>query len=168
MATFYMKQKVFSIRDRLTIIDPLEQERYYVEGKIISLGKQLTMHDSASGTAVAFIKQRLMRIRTTFDIEVDGTTIATVERKILSFKPKYILKGTDWRVDGDLWGHEYDLVGPDGVPHAHISKAWVSWGDSYKIDIDGVPEVQMLALVVALDAAMAINTNNAMAASAST
>ena len=37
----YMKQKVFSIKDKFSIQNSLGEDKYYVEGKIISFGKKV-------------------------------------------------------------------------------------------------------------------------------
>ena len=37
----YIKQKVFSIKDKFTIKDEEGNDKYFVEGKILSLGKNI-------------------------------------------------------------------------------------------------------------------------------
>ena len=49
----YMKQKVFSWRDRFYIKDEYEEDRYYVEGELFSWGKKLHVYDM-TGAEVAF------------------------------------------------------------------------------------------------------------------
>ena len=41
----YMKQKVFSIKDRFYIKDEFEKDRYYVEGEFFTIGKKLHLYD---------------------------------------------------------------------------------------------------------------------------
>ena len=41
----YIKQKVFSIKDKFTIKDEEGNDKYFVEGKILSLGKKFHVYN---------------------------------------------------------------------------------------------------------------------------
>ena len=41
----YMKQKVFSWKDKFSIQNSVGEDKYFVEGKAISLGKKLRIYD---------------------------------------------------------------------------------------------------------------------------
>ena len=80
------------------------------------------------------------------------------------FRPRYSIYGPDWTCQGDLLDHNYEILEGDWAV-VRIHKAWLSWGDSYEIDIDDhVDEVQALAVVLAIDCVLA---DQAVAASAS-
>ena len=51
---FYLKQKVFSWRDKFEVYDVSGRPLYYAEGEIFSLGKHLRLYD-LSGRAAAAI-----------------------------------------------------------------------------------------------------------------
>ena len=57
----YMKQKVFSLKDKFTIKDPFGEDKYFVEGKMISFGKKLHILDAA-GNELAFVRQIILRL----------------------------------------------------------------------------------------------------------
>ncbi len=159
----YLKQKVFSWKDQGTVKDGNGEDRYYIEGKVFSLGKQLTVKD-AQGREVAFIKQKVLSLLPRFFVEMNGEQVAEIVKKISFLKQKYIINGPGFEVVGDFFAHDYSIV--DGERQvAVIHKKWMSWGDTFEIDIDSEKdEILILALVLAIDAVM---DANAAASSAS-
>ena len=53
----YLKQKFFSWKDQSTVKDELGNDKYYIEGKVFSVGKKLRVYDP-NGTELAFVRQR--------------------------------------------------------------------------------------------------------------
>ena len=146
----YMKQKVFSFRDRFTIKDETGNDRYHVEGQLISLGKKLHIYDM-DRNEVAFVREKLISLTPAFIVEIDGEPVATIVKKITLLKPKYYVEGPGWEVTGRILEHDYRIM-DDGNAIISIHKKWVSWGDSYEIDIDdSEDEVLALAVVLAID-----------------
>jgi uncharacterized protein YxjI len=153
MSTYFIKQAVFSWTDKFTIKDEAGQDRFFVSGKILSWGKNLTLTDG-SGAELANVKQKILSFTPTFEISYDGKVVGKVVKKFQLFKNDFRIDDLGWEVKGDILGHDFTLVAPQGVV-ATVSKAWFSWGDSYRVDIDqSVPPSLVLALVIAIDAGM--------------
>lgn len=55
---YYIKQKVFSWKDKFIVKDEQNQEAYSVEGEFLSWGKKLHVKDR-NGKEVLYIKQNL-------------------------------------------------------------------------------------------------------------
>jgi uncharacterized protein YxjI len=90
----------------------------------------------------------------------NGAQVAQVKREFTFFRPKYTLEGPGWEAEGDFFAHEYQVT-DRGRCIATISKEWMSWGDSYELDIaDGVNEINALAVVLAIDAVIESSQNN--------
>ncbi len=149
----YMKQKVFSWKDRFTIKDVNGNDRYSVEGQLISLGKKLHVYDR-NNEEVAFVKQKVVALMPKFFVEIGGEDVAEITKKFTLFKPKYVVNGPGWDVQGDLWSHNYTIT-KNGTPIVSIHKQWMAWGDTFELDIaPGADEVLVLAVVLAIDAVM--------------
>jgi len=160
----YMKQKVFSIKDRFYIKDEFENDRYYVEGEFFTIGKKLHLYD-LNGNELAFIQEKVLTILPRFYVYMNGRDVAEIVKEFTFFKPKYSINGLGWNVDGDFWSHDYSVTS-QGSNVAEVHKAWFSWGDSYEIDIsNSEDEVLTLAVVLAIDAVL--NAEAAAAASSS-
>ena len=65
------------------------------------------------------------------------------------FKRHYHLEDLPWRMLGDFWSHEYSLSDHAGRTVMSLSKAWFTWGDSYRLDIPN-PHNELLCLCIAL------------------
>lgn len=158
----YMKQKVFSIKDKFSIQNSFGEDKYFVEGKVISLGKKLRIFDTA-GNELAFVNQKLVSLMPKFAVEINGKEVAVITKKLTFMKPKYIISGPNWEVQGDILAHDYTIT-ENGAPVVLIHKKWMSWGDSFELEIpDESKEVLAVAVVLAIDAVMDSQERNATA-----
>lgn len=156
----YMKQKVFSLNDKFTIKDEEGNDKYKVEGEIFTLGKKLHVYNMEE-REIAFIEQKLMTFMPKFFVYVNGEKIIEIVKKFTFLKPKYEIIGKDWITTGDIWGHEYTISNANsGFQIANIKKEWMTWGDSYLIDIaDDQDETAVMAVILGIDAAVASQNN---------
>lgn len=147
----YIKQKVFSFRDRFTVKDEYGNDRYFVEGEFLSFGKKLHIYNMYNDE-VAFVRQKLMTFMPKFTVEIGSRQIAEIVKEFTFFKPKYYVDGLGWDVKGDFFSHDYEIIS-NGRVIVSIHKQWMSWGDTFELDIDNASdEVVALAVVLAIDA----------------
>ena len=146
----YIKEKVFSWGDKFYVKDALGNDKYVVEGEVFSLGKKLHVYD-LMGREVAFIKQELMTFLPCFTVSAGGGEIARVKKEFSFLFPRYTIEGLGWEIEGSFWEHEYQIT-RDGEPIVTITKEWMTWGDSYELDIrDPLDEIVALAVVLTID-----------------
>lgn len=145
---YYIKQKVFSFKDKFNITDENESLKYQVKGKMISITNKLQMLDANEGV-VYTSKRRLFRIFAKYVIsEHDGGEVAVIKRKF-GFRPKFNLSvlGEELTVDGSLFQHSFGIYNK-GEMVASISKKIISWGDTYEIEIFEEEKTQLYLFVV--------------------
>lgn len=148
----YIKQKLCSVKDRFNIFDENGESRYYAVGEIFSIVKKLHLYSTANETEVAFVYRKKFTFLSKFIVCRDGKEVARIIKKLHFFSPRYVVEGLGWTIEGKMNHHHYTVSEGDRVI-AKISKKWVSFGDSYEIDIsDGADEVMALAIVLAIDA----------------
>jgi uncharacterized protein YxjI len=152
---YVMKQKVLTLTDQFTIKNDRGDDVYQVKGKLISLGDRLSFRNM-QGDELALIKQEIISLVPSYRIYRDGDLQADVSKKLLTvLKDKFkvdMKDGTpDLEIIGSILDHEYRIKrGGDEV--AHVSKKWVSIGDSYGIEVDeGEDDVLILACAVIVD-----------------
>jgi len=143
----YIKEKVFSWGDKFFVKDAQGEDRYVVQGEVFSFGKKLHVYDML-GREVAFIKQELMTFLPRFTVFAAGEEIAQVKKEFSLLVPRYSIEGLGWEIEGSFWDHEYQIT-QRGLPIVTISKEWMTWGDSYELDIRN-PEDEIIALAVVL------------------
>ena len=155
----YMKEKVFSWNERFTVKDENGWDKYFVEGEFFSLGKKLHLL-GAHGEEVAFIQQRLFTLMPRFAVTVAGREIAEIRKEFTFFFQRYVIDGLGWEIDGDVWAHDY-VIRKNGRIIVRITKEWLTWGDSYVLDIlDPADELVALAVVLTIDCVAEASRNN--------
>lgn len=152
---YVIKQKVFALRDSFAIRDESGEQVFQVKGKLISVGDQLTFR-SMDGEKLATIRQKVISLVPRYRVRRDGRLLAEVKKRPLSvlkarFKVDMKDGSPDLEIVGNLLDHEYS-VRRSGDEIAHISKKWVSFGDSYGIQVDeGEDDILVLACAVIVD-----------------
>lgn len=155
----YMKEKLFSFHDRLTIKDENGWDKYYVEGEFLSLGKRLHLLNSF-GEEVALIRQELFTLMPRYTVSVAGREIARIRKEFTLFFQRYVIDGLGWEVEGSVWEHRYEIR-KNGRLIVAIDKEWMTWGDSYCLDIaDPADEILALAVVLTIDCVAEASQNN--------
>ena len=154
----YIKQKVFSWNDRFTVLDEFGRDRYFVEGEIFSWGKKIHVYD-VDGREAAFIQQEIWSFLPRYNVSIDGRHVAEIKQEFRFLFPKYRIEGLNWDIDGSFMAHDYEIT-RNGQPIVTIQKEWMTWGDSYQVDIkDPRDEIIALAVVLTIDCVLAANND---------
>jgi len=153
---YMMKQKLFCWGDDFTIKDEAGTDRFFVDGKAFSLGKQLSFQDM-QGQELAFIRQKLLAWGPTYEIYRDNELFAVIKKELFTFfhcRFTVDVPGPDdLEARGDFTDHEYAFWRQSGL-RATVSKQWFAWSDTYGVDIaEGEDDVLILASTVVIDMA---------------
>jgi len=156
----YIQQRIFSIGDKYDVFDEHQNVRYIVEGKVFSIGAQLSIMDY-TGKPLYFIKQRITFFLQHYELYKDDYLMADIKREITFFSPKLTVTSHygDFFIQGDMLAMEFEIF-KDSTRIGAVHKKWLSWGDTYELDIYDDFDVDFfVALVVAIDNAIH-NENN--------
>ncbi len=149
----YIKEKIFSWADQFTVKDAFGQDRYMVKGEVFSWGKKLHVYDM-SGYEVAFIKEKIWSWKPCFHVFCGDRQVAEIKKEFTFFFPKYRIEGLGWEINGRFMAHDFEIV-HNGRRIVTITKEWMTWGDSYEVDIDRPEdEIAALAVVLTIDCVM--------------
>ena len=149
----YIKEKVFSWGDKFTVKDASGADKYIVEGEVFSWGKKLHVYNMA-GEEVAFIKQEIWSFLPRFYVFCGGRQVAEIKKAFTFLFPKYSIEGLGWDIDGSFLAHEYEIT-KAGRTIVTISKEWMTWDDSYELNIaSSADELVALAVVLTIDCVM--------------
>ena len=133
--------------------------KYRAEGELFSLGKKLHVYDT-SAAEVIYIRQRIVSFLPKYEISITGSEPVEIVKNFTFFKHTYSIPGWNIKIHGDFFAHEYS-VEQNGYEIAHLSKEWLSWGDTYNINITECKnELVALAAILVVDCCME-NSNNA-------
>ncbi len=155
----YIKERVFTWGDKFNVFDEAGREKYTVEGEVFTWGKKLHVYDRF-GKEAAFIKQELFTWLPCYRVYVGEQEIAQVRREFSWFTPKYSVSGLGWDVNGHFLEHNYEIT-RNGLPIVSIEKEWMTWGDSYALDITNpADEIIALAVVLTIDCVVEQSNDN--------
>jgi uncharacterized protein YxjI len=151
-----MRQKLLSWGDDFVIKDETGRDAFYVDGKVFSLGHQLSFQDM-EGNELAFIRQKLLAWGPTYEIYRQGELRAVVKKALFTlFQCRFTVDvpgPDDLEARGSFTDHEYEFE-RGGQTVAVVSKRWFSWTDTYGVDIaEGEDDVLVLAAAVVIDMA---------------
>lgn len=149
-----MKQKLWSWGDDFYIRDENDRNVYFVDGKALSFGDQLSFQD-LEGHELAYIKQKVFALGRTYEIYRHGELAAVVKKELFAlFHHRFTVDvpgPDDLEAEGDFLDREYAFT-RDGRVVATVSKRWFSFADTYGIEIgDDEDAVLILASAVVVD-----------------
>lgn len=154
----YIREKVFTWGDKFHVKDEYGKDKYIVEGEILSWGKKLHVYDR-TGTEVAFIKQELFRFLPAYCVFCGERQVAEIRKEFSFLFPRYSIEGLGWEIEGRFMAHDYEIT-KNGRPIVTICKEWMTWGDSYELNIaDPTDEIVALAVVLTIDCVMESQNN---------
>ena len=146
----YIKEKVFSWGDKFTVKDEYGNDKYFVQGEVFSWGKKLHVYDM-TGNEVAFIKQEVWSFLPRFYVFCNNVQVAEIKKEFSFIFPKYSVAGLGWEIEGRFMAHDYEIK-KGSRTIVSISKEWMTWGDSYELDIANLEdEIVALAVVLTID-----------------
>ena len=151
---YRMRQRMVAIGDDFWIETGDGERAFQVDGKALRIRKTLVLR-SREGEELYKIQERMLRIRDTMEIEGPEGTVATVKKALVSpLRERYnvdLAGGEEWKVQGNLVDHEYEIEGPGGQI-ASVSKRWFRVRDSYGVEIaPGYDDALVLAVTIVVD-----------------
>lgn len=150
---YRMREKLFSIGGRYTIQDAEGRDVFLVEGKVLSIGDKLRFLDM-EGNELAFISQKMLSFKPRYELYRGGEKFAEVIKEFTFFKNRFTLDlpgPNDFTIQGDFIDREYSFD-REGRTVARVSKKFLSFADSYSIDIEeGQDDIAILAACVVID-----------------
>ncbi|TVP84590.1 MAG: hypothetical protein EA375_06260 [Acholeplasmataceae bacterium] len=154
MKSFYLKQKVFALRDRYKIYDEKQTPIYHCEGKMFALRPKVDLVRTADNARLFTLKRRMFKVMPSFFLyDAEDRKVATIRRRFSFFRPKIDIESDygEFVAEGDFYAHQFS-VSMGATPAIDVRKKYLSWGDSYEITIYlDEHEAFLLALTVMID-----------------
>ena len=145
------KQRMFSWFDSYDIYDEVGNTVYVVKGQL-SWGHCMKVFDSY-GNEIGMLQEKVLTLLPKFEIFLSGTYAGCIKKEFTFFKPVFDIEYNGWRVEGDFFEWDYQIVDSSGKLVAIVSKELLNWTDTYVIDVNNTADaLSVLMLVLAIDA----------------
>jgi uncharacterized protein YxjI len=154
MKTLYLKQKALSFTDRYKVFDEKQKVVYHCEGQFFSFSHKMDLYDTLTNKPLFTLKKKIFSFLPTYQLfNPQGEEVATIHKRFTILKHKLDIESKfgQFTIDGDFLGHAF-TISANGKNVATFVKKWISWGDSYEIQI--YPEENLefyVALVLMID-----------------
>lgn len=162
---FYVKQKVFSLKDSFKVYDENQNPVYQVTGKFFSLKNKMELQDMSGRTLYRSDKKVISILPTYYIYDERGQQVVTVKKKF-SIKPKFDVDiyNEKAKINGSFWQYNFEVETNEGIV-ATIRKKFISFGDSYEIEIEDNKNLELyLYLVIVIDQVLHEEKNNGASA----
>ena len=149
---FLVKEKIFTFADKFNIEDEYGDPQYKVVGEIFTFGNKLRLYDMHD-VEIIYVEQKLFRFLPEYEIYKSGNLVAKIKKELTFFKPNFQIESNygNLTVKGDIFHHEFNIL-RNGKIIAWISKKWITFSDTYSIDIlEEEDEAFILSIVITLD-----------------
>jgi len=148
----YIKQKVFSLTDKYNICDELGNTVFQVKRELLTLGAKFHVCDT-SGNELYFISQKLLTFLAEYNIFKGPLQYARVKKQLTLLKPKINVESQygNFEISGNVFSMNFEIL-CDGRYVGSLTKKWLSWGDSYELDIENEDDPAFFCcLAIAID-----------------
>lgn len=157
----YIKQKLFSFKDDYNVYDESLQPIYRVESEFLAMLSKIHLYDM-NGKELFFIKRKLKFMFAEYEIYSGDKLCAVVKQEFAMFRPKLSVSSAygDFDIDGEFFQMDFE-VKCNGMLLGRISKEWLTFGDSYRLEVENSFNSGFFtALVIAIDNCMHNGNNN--------
>jgi len=148
----YIRQKIFSWRDKYHVWNESGEPAYYIESEFFSFGAKFHLMDT-SGTEQFYIEQKVFRFMPEYHIYKGNTLCAVVKKEFTFFRHAVNIDSDygQFTLNGDFWGMNFSICSNDTVIGS-ISKEWFNFADCYELDVASATDPGFFtALVIAID-----------------
>ncbi len=152
---YLIREKLLCLGDDFVIRDESGRLRYQVDGRAFTLLREKLSFQDASGNEVAFIREKLLALRKSYEIHRGGDRVAVVKKDLFNlFRVGFTVDvpgPDDYEAKGSILDHEYTFR-RGGRVVAEVSKRWFTLRDTYAVDIEeGEDDVLILASAIVID-----------------
>ena len=150
----YIKEKAISVMDKFFVKDAKGNKVYEIRKKFgPAIGLKLYIFDM-DGNELAYIKEKNISIKPKFRVFVGGEHTATIQKKLVALKPKYEVEELGWKIKGNIFEHNYQIVGDKGEA-MNIHKGRLRLSDTFELEFTDTEHIlEALAVVLAIDCVM--------------
>ena len=152
---YQIREKLLSLGDDFRIRDAEGRDVYLVDGKAFTLLREKLSSQDMERNELAFIRERVLSLRKSYEIHRDGKLAAVVKKDLFNlFRCHFTVDvpgPDDLEATGSFLDREYSFK-RDGRVVATVSRKWFTLADTYGVDISpGEDDVLILDSTVVID-----------------
>ncbi|MGL4878343.1 LURP-one-related/scramblase family protein [Paraclostridium dentum] len=147
---YYMKSKLFKIKEDFWIQNEENEEVFFVDNKLFAVGLQFDLIKDEK--TLYSVKETVISLLAKYQVKEGNEVVAEVNKKpsFMRDSIKIESKYGDLNITGDIIDHNYEIYkGSEQI--ARIHKEVFTFTDSYNVETDFEDEAFILTLAVIVD-----------------
>ncbi len=130
---FYMQQKITLIKDKYSIYDSNETEKYYVKGNLLGLSFEI---QDAFGRKLFDIQKKLIALTPEYTLLQNGREIGHIKKRLKLTKDEIVgtINGEELFIKGNISGYAFTIE-LNGKIIGSVNAARLTLGDCYNIKV---------------------------------
>ena len=128
-------------------------EKYFAKADFTLFLHQLRVYDH--NEQIAHIEQHFRLIEPEFSFYLEGQKIGRIIKEFTFLRPRYVLDFKDWKIQGNFFGLDYEVIDSSGKMIMRFSKELFHFTDHYCLEIYD-DENEKLCLLIALAVDLAV------------
>ena len=150
MKSLYIKQKIWSLKEKYTVINEQQEDVYFIEGSFMKFPKRFIITD-LNGSEIAQITRKILTILPKFEVDIVGEYPVIISKSLTFMKDKYSIEAQGIEIRGNWWDLSFEVWKEDILVGTVQSKIF-TWADTYELSIyDEAFENLIVAITVAID-----------------
>nr|WP_319488002.1 LURP-one-related family protein [uncultured Caproiciproducens sp.] len=148
----YIKQRIFSLKDKYSVYNEFGEPVYSVEGELFSWGAKIHIYD-LKGSELYYIKQKVLTFLPEYEIYTGEAFCARVKKEFSFFTPRLNVQSSygDFEITGSFMEMDFDIQ-CNGQIFGQIHKQWLTWADTYCLTVEKPEDAAFFtSLVIAID-----------------
>jgi len=152
---YQIREKLLSFGDDFRIKDADGRDLFLVDGRAFTLLREKLSFQDMAGKELAFIRERVLSLRKSYEIHRDGRLAAVVKKHLFNlFRCHFTVDvpgPDDLEATGSFLDREYSFKRGSRVVAA-VSRKWFTLADTYGVEVSaGEDDVLILASTVVID-----------------
>lgn len=131
----HIKAKVFSIHDKMEVLDENDEVAYRVSSKALSIHDKTRIEDAA-GNEIAFVHAKAVSIHHVYYVEMADGTGFTMKEELAHLRDYIDVEELGWQLRGEsVLAFDFDVYDANGHLLATAHRKFASMHGMYFIDI---------------------------------
>lgn len=149
----YIKQHILTLTDTYDIYDENGDMKYYAKCDFTLFLHQLRIYHN--NQQIGHVEQHFKFFEPEFSFYLNGEYLGNIVKKVTFLRPQYYLSFNNWRIEGNVFGFDYQVYDSSGNIIMTFSKELFTIGDRYCLNILD-DKYEQLCVCIALAVDMAI------------
>lgn len=149
----YIRQKLLRLTDTYDIYDENGNKKYFAECDFTLFLHKLRVYDR--NEEFGLVQQELNLFMPKFSFYMNNEYLGDILKEFTLFYPSYRMDFNGWRIDGDFFDLDYQVVDQNNNVIMRFKKELLSFTDEYYLDIID-ERYERLCVLITLAVDMAI------------